>query len=278
MSDLISIITPAYNAKSFICNAVESVLNQTHSHWELLIVSDDGVDYQQHLRTHNIQDDRIRFFSTNARQSGPNVGRNVGLSAAKGNWIAPLDADDIYYPTRLEKLLRAAQATGLALDNVWVTSGKDYTEKELVLDVAPGQFGFTEFERSLVPLLLLFRKDLISRGWDEDVIRGADTLFNLRALEKAGYAVLVDEALHEYRVHNASMCHAPGSDQLFIEAYQHTLARLLSDGLGFETDSFRNKVIHMIAEKERINSEFNQAIEQGYTGNYQEFVAEVGLR
>ncbi len=278
MDDLVSIITPAFKAESFISAAVRSVLQQSYQNWEMLIISDDQQDYQSILSRQGISDDRLRFYSTNSTQSGPNVTRNLGLKHASGCWIAPLDADDIYYSKRLEKLVAAASDTGLSLDNVYIASAEDYSQKELVLNFPSGAFFFEQFQVSLVPLLFMFHREHIHSNWDEDINRGADTLFNLRALESAKSANFVNEPLHEYRVHNHSMCHAPGSDIIFIEAYRHTLKRLNSDGLGFKSETFRNKVIHMISEKERINSQFNLAVQNGFLGNYQEYVAEQGLR
>ena len=263
---------PAYQSESWIVNAVNSVLGQTHRNWELIIVADDLVDYRKVLAQYNITDSRIDYLSTKMVQAGPNVARNIGLSAAQGDWIAPLDTDDIYYPDRLEKLLIAGEQTGLSLDNVYVCRGKSYEEKSKIYHRASGNFYFSDFKQSLAPLLLLFRRDLISQGWDEDIIRGADTIFNLRGLERAGYAVYLQDALHEYRVHNASMCHAPGSDTLFIDAYAHTLHRLQRDGLGFRTNEFLREVIDMIAEKQQINEDYNRAVNEGFEGNYQEFV------
>ena len=273
MDNLVSIIMPAFNAQAFIASAVKSVLSQTHRDWELLLVSDDHTDYQKALASHGINDSRFIFLKSDTVASGPNAARNVALERAKGQWLAPLDADDVYYPTRLEKLLLAAKETGLALDNVLVCSGNGYQTQRLVYQNNFSHLTFYEFQQSLAPLLFLFRRDLVEQGWDTDVIRGADTLFNLRALEAAGSAGFVCDPLHEYRIHDASMCHAPGSENLFVSAYQHTLKRLKSDGLFFKTDAFRENVIAMLEEKVALNLSFSEAVKTGYTGNYQAFVA-----
>lgn len=271
MTDLVSIITPAYRAERMIGEAVTSVLKQTHTHWQMFIIADDHTDYQKILRHQNINDERIHFLRTSSIQSGPNIARNLGLAKASGDWIAPLDADDVYYPERLQKLIAAAEKTGLALDNVKIV-GENITSRNVLDTKQEEPFGFDEFKNSLVPLLLLFNKRHIHHGWDEDIIRGADTMFNLRALESAGYAGFVAEPYHEYRVHNQSMCHAEGSEDLFHTAYKHTLTRLKGDGLGFQTQSFCQQVIDMIEVKQRINAAFDQAVQNGYSGNYQSFV------
>ncbi len=268
---LVSIITPAFRAEGCLADAVKSVLSQTYSQWEMLIISDDGVDYQRLLQNADIVDSRLSFYSSGSIQSGPNATRNVGLQHARGEWIAPLDADDVYYPDRVERLLAAAQSTGLALDNVQVVG--EHVEDSEGLDVGAKPFlNFENVKSSLVPLLFLFHHRHIPKGWDADVIRGADTLFNLRGLESAGCAGYISEPLHEYRVHDQSMCHAPESEDLFVEAYRHTLERLRDDGLGFKSTNFRQDVIAMIEEKQKINHDFSIAVDDGYKGNYQSFV------
>ncbi len=279
MTDLVSILMPAYQAQSHICDAVSSVLRQSEENWELIIIADDQFEYKPLIESTVKIDDRVRFCSTEKVQSGPNHARNIGLSLAQGNWIAPLDADDIYYPSRLHRLLALAKAhSGLALDNINLM-GADIEQHQnpVIRDVIDGPFTFNEFKKSLVPLLFLFHRELIRSGWDEDVIRGADTLFNLRALECAGSAAYEPVPLHEYRVHNQSMCHAEGAEQLFERAYQHTLQRLREDGLGFTSAVFKREVVSLIEEKQKLNQEFNQAIVNGYAGNYQEYVHSLDL-
>ncbi len=273
MGDLVSILTPVYDAKNSLYDAVMSVLEQTHENWEMHIVSDDGVDYQKLLASRDICDSRLYFSQTPRVQSGPNVGRNIGLAQAKGDWIAPLDADDVYYPSRLERLLVAAEHAGLSLDNVKIT-GQDIESRVVIEDSSVKDLRFSHFKDCLVPLLFLFNRRHITCGWDEDIARGADTIFNLRALESAGAASFLSEPLHEYRVHGKSMCHAEGAEELFDSAYHHTLERLTSDGLGFKTDQYRDQVTHLISDKRRINRAFTKAVKDGFSGNYQSFVEE----
>jgi len=278
MAELISIIMPAYQADAFIAQAVRSVFAQSYSHWELLIIADDQQDYERLLASQGCVDQRLHFYSTGRVGAGPNVARNVGLSMAQGEWIAPLDADDGYFPQRLEILHAAAGTSGLSLDNIALVGegvssvDADASNAGVLPSDFPDEFGFDQFRLSLVPLLFLFHRRHIHRGWDEDVVRGADTLFNLRALESAGHARFVAQAHHHYRVHSASMCHAKGAENIFKQAYAHTLRRLREDGLGFGDDNFRARVIAMLEEKRDINEAFDVAVQKGYQGNYQSFV------
>lgn len=101
-SPLVSIIMPAYNSADFIVEAIQSVLQQTHLNWELLIIDDASVDdtviiTQKFAST----DSRIQLFQ-NKTNLGAGVSRNIGIKAAQGSFIAFLDADDLWMPKKLE--------------------------------------------------------------------------------------------------------------------------------------------------------------------------------
>jgi glycosyltransferase involved in cell wall biosynthesis len=104
IGDLVSIIVPAYNAEKYIAGAISSVLQQTYSHFELIIVDDDSQDHTTKIvRTFN--DKRIKLIK-HASNQGPGGARNTAIEAARGRWMALLDADDQWQPDRLEKLIK----------------------------------------------------------------------------------------------------------------------------------------------------------------------------
>jgi glycosyltransferase involved in cell wall biosynthesis len=103
MSDpLISIIMPAYNAASFLKEAVKSVLAQDYPHWELLIVNDGSTDATAQIAK-SFTDTRIRYFSQ--PNAGVSAARNCGLSTMKGDYFCFLDADDVMPPQSLSSRL-----------------------------------------------------------------------------------------------------------------------------------------------------------------------------
>lgn len=104
MTKLVSIITPTYNAEKYISKTIESVLNQTHVNWEMILVDDCSSDATWELLT-SIKDSRIKIFKLDTN-SGPGVARNFAIQQAKGNYIAFLDADDLWKPEKLEKQLQ----------------------------------------------------------------------------------------------------------------------------------------------------------------------------
>ena len=107
---LVSVIMPAYNAERFIEEAIRSVMSQTVSDWELIVIDDCSTDntfqIAQHLMT---QDSRI-ILLRNSENSGVAKTRNRGIECAKGNYIAFLDSDDIWHSEKLERQLNKIQA------------------------------------------------------------------------------------------------------------------------------------------------------------------------
>lgn len=110
--DLVSIIMPAYNCERFIADSIRSVLSQTYTKWELLIVDDCSTDNTaQVVRTFN--DPRIHY-QCNAHNIGAALTRNEALQIAKGRYIAFLDADDLWAPEKLEHQIAFMQQNSYA--------------------------------------------------------------------------------------------------------------------------------------------------------------------
>jgi glycosyltransferase involved in cell wall biosynthesis len=103
---LISIITPLHNKGLYIAETIQSVLDQTHPNWEMLIVdnlsTDDGFKVAKQF-----DEPRLHFLTNDV--PGPGSTRNAGLDAATGEWILYLDADDLLEPGFLSTMLQAAQ-------------------------------------------------------------------------------------------------------------------------------------------------------------------------
>tara|TARA_R100001143_G_C3360741_1_gene135405 strand:- start:12541 stop:13311 length:771 start_codon:yes stop_codon:yes gene_type:complete len=106
--DLVSIITPAYNASKVIPEAIRSVQNQTYSKWEMLIADDCSPDDTADVVMTEAQlDSRIRLLKCE-KNGGPALARNTCLAKANGRWVAFLDSDDTWLPEKLEKSISFA--------------------------------------------------------------------------------------------------------------------------------------------------------------------------
>lgn len=101
--DLISIIIPYYKKKHFVKQSVNSVLNQTYKNIEVILIYDD-ISYEDlnYIKSIKNLDSRIKLI-INKKNYGAGVSRNIGIKSSRGKYIAFIDADDYWYPSKLEK-------------------------------------------------------------------------------------------------------------------------------------------------------------------------------
>ncbi len=100
---LVSIVIPVHNGERYIKEALDSCINQTYQNIEIIIVNDESKDSTLDiLREYEKKDNRIQVISV-SKQNGLGNVINIGIRQSKGEYIARIDADDVMYPTRLEK-------------------------------------------------------------------------------------------------------------------------------------------------------------------------------
>lgn len=208
----LSVVMPAHNAEAYIDEALGSVLAQTLSDLEVVVVDDSSTDRTPEiLARYAASDARVRVVNTDARNAAK--ARNVGMQAVRGRWIAFMDADDIAYPRRLERQLEAAKRVPEAV--VWGTYMRRITFEGLPMDeVRVGSATVEEFEaldrsRSLVRCygaVAMVRTDVVK------LVGGFDRRFE--PLEDAemwdrmamhGPVLVVPEVLQDYRQHDRSL-------------------------------------------------------------------------
>lgn len=108
----VSVVIPAFNAEAYIADALASVQGPGAGRVEILVIDDASTDgTATRVRAAAATDNRIRLLSK-AENAGPATARNAGLDAARGEWIALLDADDRFHPRRLATLLELAEERG----------------------------------------------------------------------------------------------------------------------------------------------------------------------
>ncbi|MFD0834726.1 glycosyltransferase family 2 protein [Mariniflexile aquimaris] len=110
MKPLVSIITPMFNSEAFISETINSVVNQTYQNWELLLIDDGSTDRTLELANKFIiENSKIKLFK-NALNQGAALSRNRGIESAQGDYIAFLDADDLWKPNKLETQIAFMQS------------------------------------------------------------------------------------------------------------------------------------------------------------------------
>ena len=112
MEELVSIITPLYNAASTIRETIDSVINQTYNNWEMIIVDDCSKDNSAEIVEEYCKLDKRIVLVRSPSNGGTAVSRNIATEKARGRFIAFLDADDMWKPNKLELQIKFMTTNG----------------------------------------------------------------------------------------------------------------------------------------------------------------------
>lgn len=195
---LVSIIMPSYNTASFIKETIQSVLNQTYSKWELIIVDDCSTDNTDEVLEY-IKDSRIRYFK-NDKNLGAAVSRNKALREARGQWIAYLDSDDLWMPEKLEKQIRFMESNGYAFSYTNYEEIDVDGNKTGVKVSGPKRITKTGMFNYCWPgcLTVMFDANKIGIVQIQDIKKNNDYAMWLKICKKAN-CYLLDDFLAQYR-------------------------------------------------------------------------------
>lgn len=226
---LVSVVVPAYRAEDYIGSTVRSVLAQSHANLEIIVVDDRSPD-----RTADIveaigrEDPRARCIRLETNFGGPAGPRNIGVREAKGEWIAFLDADDIWHPDKLAVQLRALAASGRQFCSSKMMDFGD--EKDLVF-TAPDGCGTKDITflnilvksripaSSVVVCADLVRRHPFNEAHDYKAREDMDCW--LRCHEEAGPSIKILHPLIGYRV---SPNQISRSKMLMLKRHYHILS------------------------------------------------------
>jgi glycosyltransferase involved in cell wall biosynthesis len=226
----VSIITPFLNAGPFIEESIQSVLAQTYDDWELLLVDDGSTDASTGIavRYAAAHPERVRYLSHEHRQNrGASASRNLGARHARGEYLAFLDADDVYLPRKLEvqvPILDAHPNVAMlyAATEYWYSwsgrpddAGRDWVWRKYGAQpdtpVEPPQMlvRFLE-DGGTVPCMggVLVRRAAVQSvgGWEESFRRiCTDQVFHAKLCLNFP-VMIVDACLDRYRQHEDSSC------------------------------------------------------------------------
>ncbi len=205
MGNQVSIIVPVYNAKDVLARCVDSILDQSYTFWELLLIDDGSPDKSGLLCDEYAQkDNRIKVFHTT--NGGVSKARNFGISKAQHSWIAFVDADDTISTNYLEYMVNKVCGADLVFVGTQEINhnGAVYKEKLLKNPTERSlleQYFNSGFARSVWGKL--FRKNIIEHNqiyFDEHIKYGEDSDFTfhyLRYTEKIKY---VNASLYQYYI------------------------------------------------------------------------------
>jgi glycosyltransferase involved in cell wall biosynthesis len=222
MNDLVSIIMPTYKCGRFIEESIKSVQTQTCQNWELIIVDDCSEDGTSEIVMRlKEQDERISLYH-NAKNSGAAVTRNAALRHAKGRWIAFLDSDDMWLPSKLAQQLPMFQdnRTAVVYSNYEKIDEKGKRSARIV--IAPPQVDYNKmlYSNYIGNLTGIFDVRKVGKNYFRQ-IRHEDYAFWLSVL-KSGYIARSTQTITAlYRVRSSSL----SANKLRLLSWQWNILR-----------------------------------------------------
>ncbi len=121
VSHLVSVIIPAYNAEAFVCQTLDSLLSQSYQNFEAIVVDDGSSDRTAEIIEAYAQKD-ARFKLLKQKNQGVAAARNLAIQASQGEFVAPLDADDVWHPDKLKKQVECILAADSSVGVVYTGS------------------------------------------------------------------------------------------------------------------------------------------------------------
>jgi glycosyltransferase involved in cell wall biosynthesis len=204
-SDSVSAVIPCYNAERFIGETIQSALGQSHPPLEIIVVDDGSTDRSAEI---------AQAFGSPVRvmrqeNQGESCARNKGVAEAQGDWVAFLDADDVWKPNKLEAQLAAAQPETIAVHTNYYHFGAADGGSEIDLVPAAERYALKQMAiyNSIFPSSLIVRRHLCPQfpTWTR---HSEDLVFSLD-LVRRGRIDFVSDRLTGYRVHAASQSKSP---------------------------------------------------------------------
>ena len=255
----ISVLMPVYNTKGeYLEEAIESILNQTYSDFEFLIL-DDGSTNEDTLNILNMyskKDSRIKIIQEKHR--GLPAARNKLIDIAKGEYLAIMDSDDISLPNRLEKQIKFFEIHPQV--SILSTSYEELQTKVVVTRPTNVNFLTIFYGCAMTNPSVMYRKSDIDKynlRYDENLKTSEDYEFWSRAVRYLKLANL-PEVLLLYRVRNDSVSHSD------LSLVQTTDEKIRQNMLDFLTDDkeIQNKIKNLIFNSEPIQKQKNKFLEQ----------------
>jgi glycosyltransferase involved in cell wall biosynthesis len=223
-ASIISCIVPVFNGEKFLAEALESILGQHHRPLEIIVVDDGSTDGSEAVAKQ--YDDRIRYLRQD--NMGPAAARNLGLQAARGDFIAFLDCDDRWHPEKLERQIARFRARHELeccvghVQNFWIPELHDEENRfrdHRISQALPGYVAGT----------LLARRGVFDKVglFNPRLQHGDATDWFLRAREKKTVTELLPDVFLYRRLHQSNRIRTLGasSRKQFLEIVKTSLDR-----------------------------------------------------
>ncbi|EPB8187125.1 glycosyltransferase family 2 protein [Clostridium perfringens] len=226
---LVSVIIPTYKRSDMLVDAIESVKNQTYKNIEIIVIDDNGINSkytkENKLKLKNyIESNDIKYIQ-NKDNIGGALSRNIGVNEALGKYIAFLDDDDTYMPTKIEKQVKLIEENiknGVGLVYCYCNGVDEFGN--IIWENTNSYSGLPLYESMIyciasTSLWLCDRKMLLDIGGFEDMPSKQDLLLMVRIITN-GYKILcVEEKLVNYLEHSREKISSNRPKQSIVDGW-----------------------------------------------------------
>ena len=247
----VSVIVPVYNAEKYIKRCLDSILAQSYRYFEVLLIDDGSTDNSGKIcDEYALNDNRIRVI--HKENSGVSATRNIGITEAKGDYIAFVDSDDYIKSDMFEKMVKNAEKNNsdMVMCNYFTDKDGKVTKSEMSYkavydgtdDIRNGllYLYYTDYHNGLYSLCnKLIKKSVYYENdilFDVSLKRGEDAWFVFECLKHCKRVDYISEAFYYYYQNQSSIMHSLYDDQ--YDQWVEIRKRLLNENqtLGFNID------------------------------------------
>jgi succinoglycan biosynthesis protein ExoO len=291
-----SVIIPAYNVSGIIGRAIRSAAAQTFPPLEILVIDDCSTDGTiEVVRALEREIPSLRLFST-PTNGGPSAARNVGLRAAKADWIALLDADDTWKPGRLERLSEVALATSadfVADDLVmWdITADVEFRppyyelpepQKQIgLLDMFRAEDDFNRSKSTFGLMKPIMRRKFLADHkleYDESINFAEDLMLYVESLFNGAKIIMTNEAYYIYSVPRVPSGRSPHSRSVLDYRTIQRAGDILSQKYEDRIDPTLKRAIDAFQKTLTLLLQSDTARTYKWSGQYGKYLAYLAAR
>lgn len=279
---MVSIIIPVYNVENYVGACLDTVIQQTYSDLELIVIDDGSTDGSGKISMeYAVKDSRIRYIKT--ENHGLSEARNQGLKLCSGEYISFVDSDDRLHPQAIEFMLKALKEKHVP----FVKSGfckiadkENPSFSELKYDTLPiiVQTCVSEIKNSFSNALLrtvwggLYTKDCISGQSFEKGRLMEDVMFSSRILTQNQRMARIDAPLYQYRIRSSSISHLKKTGKADIDRMEVRIQLIeLLNETNPELQELAKEELLTVCSKCQIRV-WSQGSEPGYDKSIQETI------
>ena len=263
-TDLVSIIVPVYNAERFLEKCVDSILNQSYTNIEVILIDDGSTDNSGNIcDLYSQKDKRVKVI--HQINSGPSIARNKGIHNASGTFIQFVDSDDYIEPNMIETLVdKINRDVDIVIcgykyiykenDNIVVRNSNTYKESKISKDEFLDKFGklFKDYYINYI-CNKLYITDIIKNNniyFDSSIGWGEDLIFNLTYLNHCENIFIIEDLLYNYVKYN-----------------ENSITSTFNRDLYNNQKSMYNKVRKFLIENNSYSGENERIVESKYTNS-----------